>query len=194
MYQHWYVLENQEDSMLGGIKTRTARLALATAAIGVATALLSPMQAASAATSVPSRCPVEANYTVTHNYGNVQVPVGAPQANYNGTTSNEVSDFSAQVSGTVGFSYTASGSVSASVVVADVSAAVGYTVSISLTATLGNTVHVTAGPGRTAHAQYGVYRLETAGEYVVTQPTCAATTTAATTWSPHYVGWYTWLS
>ena len=178
--------------MYGGSNTRSRRLAVVAAVVGAL--CLVPMTSASAAEQVPSRCPAETNYTVTHIYGDVIFPVGAPQANRNGTPYNQVSDFSAEVSGTVTFSYSASTAVSASVVVADVSATVGYSLSLSLTAKLGNTVHVTAGPGRTAHAQYGVYRLETVGNYVVTQPTCAGTTTVATAWSPHYVGWLTWLS
>ena len=178
--------------MYGGNNTRSRRLAVVAAA--VCALGLVPMTTASAAEQAPSRCPSETNYTVTHNYGDVIVPIGAPQANTNYTPYNQVSDFSAEVSGTVTFTYNASTAVSASVVVADVSATVGYSLSLSLTAKLGNTVHVTAGPGRTAHAQYGVYRLKTVGNYVVTQPTCAATTTVATAWSPHFVGWLSWVS
>ncbi|QKW23974.1 hypothetical protein HUT16_37210 [Kitasatospora sp. NA04385] len=178
---------------------RTAAL-LATAATLAGTILCAPAAFAVGPHQTPDPtqegrvCPYQDWYDGIVNQGKSIVPVGASQANYNGTSHDATSTFSAQVSGTVSYTVSASMSVSIGTIIADASATVGVSLSTSLTASLGNSTTVTASPGQTAHATYGVWRLQTYGTYHVIREDCSSSVGGVTAYSPWYVGWNTWVS
>jgi hypothetical protein len=53
---------------------------------------------------------------------------------------------------------------------------------------------VTANPGQTAFATYGVWRRRSLGTYVITNSNCTTTSASLTAWSPFFVGWNTWTA
>jgi hypothetical protein len=169
------------------------RAATVVAALVAALSLLqTPL--AEAAPARPMACAPDTYYDHIVNHGDVLVVVGPAQANYNGTTSNQTNRFSSEVSGTISFAATASVSVSGTIVAAAISGTLSITTTLTLVATLGNEVSFISAPHTTAHAEYGVWRLKTTGSYEKTQPNCSTLAYATTAWSPHYVGWYTWIS
>jgi hypothetical protein len=167
-----------------------------TAIVAGVLAALALVQAPTAQAAVrrPMQCPPDIYYGNIVDHGDVMSPVGAAQANYNGTNSTQINRFSSQVSGTITFTATASVSVSGGVVDAAIQGTFGITTSLSLTATIGNEVTFNSAPRTTAHAEFGVWRLKTTGTYSKVQPTCTTLNYATTAYSPHYVGWYTWIS
>ncbi|WP_104817844.1 hypothetical protein [Kitasatospora sp. MMS16-BH015] len=173
---------------------RKAVLIVATAS--AAATFLSAPTAIAAGSAVPgpnvNHCNYEAWYDGISNQGRTLFGVGPTQANYNGTSHDATSTFSAQISGTVGMTINASVSADAGIVLARASASTGVSLSASLTASLGNSTTVTTSPGRTAYATYGVWRLQTYGTYHVNREDCSSTATGLTAFSPWYVGWNTW--
>jgi hypothetical protein len=166
------------------------RAATVVAALVAALSLLqSPL-----AEAAPASCAPDTYYDHIVNHGDVLAVVGAAQANYNGTSSNQTNRFWSEVSGTVSFAATASVSVSGTIVAAAIQGTLSITTTLTLQATLGNEVSFVSAPHTTAHAEYGVWRLKTTGSYEKTQPNCSTLAYATTAWSPHYVGWFTWIS
>jgi len=150
--------------------------------------------AAQAAVERPMSCPGDIYYGNIVDYGNIMSPVGASQANFNGTNTTLANHFTSQVTGTVTFTATASVSVSGGVVDAAIQGTFGITTSLALTATIGNEITFDSAPRTTAHAEFGVWRLKTTGTYTKVQPQCTTLNYATTAYSPRYVGWYTWIS
>ena len=159
----------------------------------LATLAIVQAPAAQAALEHPMSCPADVYYGNIVKHGDVMSPVGAAQANYNGTHTTLLSRFTSQVTGTITFTATASVSVSGGVVDAAIAGTFGITTSLALTATIGNELSFSSTPRTTAHAQFGVWRLETTGTYPKVQRTCTTLNYATTAFSPHYVGWYTWI-
>ncbi|MFC9927139.1 hypothetical protein [Streptomyces sp. NPDC127190] len=102
-------------------------------------------------------------------------------------------DFTAEVSGTVGVAYSGELTTKISTMVAEVNLKYGISISMSITAKLGNVVHVkNVPPGRTVHAQYGVWRRKFSGLAYWEHHTCYLTKNNVTGYGPLHVGWYTW--
>ncbi|MFI5534493.1 hypothetical protein ACIA8O_38760 [Kitasatospora sp. NPDC051853] len=174
------------------------KLALLLAAATTATTLLSAPAALAAdagdATEDGVYCKYEEWYDNISNQGKVMAAVGPSQANYNGTSRDATSTFAAQVSGTVSATFSSSLTGEINGLVTKASATVGVQLQTSMTASLGNSTTVTAGPGQTAHATYGVWRLQTYGTFHIVRQDCTSSTAGMTLWSPWYVGWNTWVS
>ncbi|MEV0735245.1 hypothetical protein AB0I51_04625 [Streptomyces sp. NPDC050549] len=99
--------------------------------------------------------------------GKYHFAVGAGQSNYNGTHEKQDMDFTATQ-----FS---------------------VTLHASVTAELGNAVHVkNVPPGKTVHAQCGVWRRKFTGIAYYQHHTCYLTHNNVTGYGPMCVGWYTW--
>lgn len=125
--------------------------------------------------------------------GKYHFAVGAGQSNYNGTHEKQDMDFTAKVSGTVGASFSGQITTKVSAVLAEVSTQFSVTLHASVTAELGNAVHVkNVPPGKTVHAQYGVWRRKFTGTAYYQHHTCYLTHNNVTGYGPMYVGWYTW--
>lgn len=125
--------------------------------------------------------------------GKYHKAVGASQSNYNGTNEKEDMDFTAEVSGTVGASFTGQIATKVDAVLAEVSAQYSVTLQASITAKLGNVVHVKAvPPHKTVHAKYGVWRRKFTGTAYYQHHTCYLTKNHVTGYGPMHVGWYTW--
>ncbi|MFJ8094714.1 hypothetical protein [Streptomyces griseofuscus] len=141
------------------------------------------------------RCEVERVYTPTYKGGDHHKGVGAPQANTNNTSHSATSTFTAEVSGTVGVSYSGSLSVSANAMIGKIEAKYDVSLSASMTAKLGNSMSISTPAHKITHASYGVYRLRTQGtSYVITENCKTTTKSTVTSYTPHYVGWYIWES
>jgi hypothetical protein len=104
--------------------------------------------AAQAALARPNSCPADVYYGNIVNYGDALSPVGASQANDNGTNTTQVNRFSSQATGPITFTATASVSVSGGVVDAAIQGTFGITTSLSLTATIGNEISFDSAPAR----------------------------------------------
>ncbi|MGV9560920.1 hypothetical protein [Streptomyces sp. NPDC003480] len=119
--------------------------------------------------------------------------IGPSQSNYNGSREKEDMDFTAEVSGTVGVSFSGEITTKVSDVVSEVNVKFGASISTSITAKLGNVVHVRdVPPHRTVHAQYGVWRRKFTGTAYWQHHTCYLTKNNVTGYGPLHVGWYTW--
>ncbi|GIH28447.1 hypothetical protein Aph01nite_67570 [Acrocarpospora phusangensis] len=119
-------------------------------------------------------------------YSNNHKAVGPAQSNHNGTSSKATMTFTATVSGTVGFTHNATLTLQAGRVIAEGEVATGVNLSASLTASLGNSVTVTARPRSTVSAKYGVWRKKIIGRYTI----CMVRSQVITGWTPWKVGWY----
>ncbi|MER5596940.1 hypothetical protein [Streptomyces sp. NPDC002265] len=125
--------------------------------------------------------------------GKYHQAVGASQSNYNGIHENEDMDFTAEVSGTVGASFTGQITTKVSTVLAEVSEQCSVTLHASVTAKLGNVIHVkNVPPNKTVYAQYGVWRRKFTGTTYYQRHTCRLTANHVTGYGPMHVGWYTW--
>ncbi|MFD8810402.1 hypothetical protein ACFV23_02600 [Streptomyces sp. NPDC059627] len=141
------------------------------------------------------RCEVERVYTPTYKGGDHHKGIGAPQANTNNTSHTATSTFTAEVSGTVGVTYTGHLSVSVEAMIGKIEAKWDLSLSASMTTKLGNAMSVPTPAHTTTHASYGVYRVRTQGtSYVITENCKISSKSTVTSYTPHYVGWYIWES
>ncbi|MGW3312099.1 hypothetical protein ACWDG9_36580 [Streptomyces sp. NPDC001073] len=134
-------------------------------------------------------------YWPTHLGGRYIRAIGAPQSNYNGTSSKESSTFSAEASGTVGISFSGSLKVTLSELVSRQEATFGVNLSASLTAKLGNSVTASIPAHKTLNAKYGVWRRRVTGTSYYVYSNCESSKPSTiVSYTPYTVGWYTWLS
>ncbi|MPY31948.1 hypothetical protein FNH09_11820 [Streptomyces adustus] len=99
----------------------------------------------------------------------------------------------AEVSGTVGASFTGQITTKVSTALAEASEQHSVTLLASVTAKLGNVIHVkNVPPNKTAYAQYGVWRRKFTGTANYQHHTCRLTSNHVTGYGPMHVGWYTW--
>ncbi|MET7686027.1 hypothetical protein [Streptomyces sp. NPDC005423] len=141
------------------------------------------------------RCEVSRVYTPTYKGGDHHKGVGAPNANANNTSHTAKSTFTAEVTGTVGVTYTGHLSVSMEAMIGKVEAKWDLSLSASMTAKLGNSISVDTPAHKMTHATYGVYRVRTQGTSYVVAENCKITSkSTVTSYTPHYVGWYIWES
>ncbi|MER5836354.1 hypothetical protein ABT116_37445 [Streptomyces sp. NPDC002130] len=121
--------------------------------------------------------------------------IGPLQSNYNGTSHNESTTFTAEASGTVGISLTGSLKVSLNELVSRQEATYGINLSASLTAKLGNSVTATIPSHKTVSAKYGVWRRRITGTSFYLYSNCThSTSSTVVSYTPYTVGWYTWQS
>ncbi|GGN34048.1 hypothetical protein GCM10011578_074480 [Streptomyces fuscichromogenes] len=140
-------------------------------------------------------CDRESIYKPTSLGGRYIHAIGPYQSNYNGTSNNETTTFSAEATGTVGISLSGSLKVSLNELVSRQEATYGINFSASLTAKLGNSITATIPPHKTVSAKYGVWRRKITGTSYILYSNC--TTSAKSTiisYTPYTVGWYTWQS
>ncbi|MFE9093042.1 hypothetical protein [Streptomyces sp. NPDC007264] len=138
-------------------------------------------------------CDRRAVYAPTYKGGDQHKGVGAPQANTNNTSHTAKSTFTAEVSGTVGVTYSGHLSVSVESMIAKIEAKYDVSLSASLTAKLGNAISVDTPAHKITHAKYGVYRLRNQGTSYVIYSNCQTSAkNTVTSYTPHYVGWYIW--
>ncbi|WP_329254443.1 hypothetical protein [Streptomyces canus] len=118
---------------------------------------------------------------------------GPWQSNYNGTTHNETTTFTAEASGTAGISLTGSVKVSANELIARQEATYGINFSLSLTAKLGNSVNAIIPPHKTVNGKYGVWRRRITGTSYILYSNCTRSASSTIiSYTPYTVGWYTW--
>lgn len=118
---------------------------------------------------------------------------GPWQSNYNGTTHNETTTFTAEASGTLGVSLTGSLKVSANELIARQEATYGINFSVSLTAKLGNSITAIIPPYKTINAKYGVWRRRITGTSYILYSNCTRSASSTIiSYTPYTVGWYTW--
>ncbi|MFC4508605.1 MULTISPECIES: hypothetical protein, partial [Streptomyces] len=107
----------------------------------------------------------------------------------------ETTTFTAEVSGTVGISYTGSLKVSLNALIESAESTYNISLSASLTAKLGNSVTATIPPHKTVSAKYGVWRRRITGTSYYVFPNCGhSTSSKIVSYTPYAVGWYTWQS
>ncbi|WP_157880901.1 hypothetical protein [Streptomyces griseoruber] len=138
-------------------------------------------------------CDRQTVYTPTYKGGDHHKGIGAQQANTNNTSHTAKSTFTAEVSGTVGVTFSGTLSTSVDVMIAKIETKYDVSLSASLTARLGNSISVDTPPHKITHATYGVYRLRNQGKSYVIYSNCQTSAkSTVTSYTPHYVGWYIW--
>ncbi|MFI2432222.1 hypothetical protein [Streptomyces sp. NPDC018693] len=121
--------------------------------------------------------------------------VGATLSNTNRTSRTITSQFTSEVSGTVGVSVTAGLTVSVNTMLTKIEGKYDVNLHASLTAKLGNNVTASTPPGKTTNAKYGVYRLKNTGTSYKIYDNCQTSAKKTiTSYSPLKVGWYVWES
>jgi hypothetical protein len=137
--------------------------------------------------------PTKNVYKPTANHGKVHAGVGAPQANYNGTSRTARSWFKSEVGGEVGISVTGELKVSGSVMLAEIEGKYGIDLSAKMTAKIGNEIQIDTPPRKTTYGKYGVWRLKNTGTSYTIYSNCRTSAkSTVTSHTPWYVGWYLW--
>ncbi|MGW1801698.1 hypothetical protein ACWCQN_38720 [Streptomyces sp. NPDC001984] len=141
------------------------------------------------------RCEVDSVYRPTSLGGRYIHAIGPYQSNYNNTSSNATTTFTAEATGTVGISLSGSLKVSLNELVSRQEATYGITLSASLTAKLGNSITATIPPHKTVSAKYGVWRRRITGTSYYVYSNCKTSTpSTVVSYTPYTVGWYIWQS
>jgi hypothetical protein len=132
-------------------------------------------------------------YKPTANHGRVHAPVGATQANYNGTSRTARSWFKSEAGGEIGISVSGEVKVSGNVMLAEIEGKYGVDLSAKLTVKIGNEMQVDTPPKKTTYGRYGVWRMKNTGTSYTIYSNCKtspkSTVISHTPWT---VGWYLW--
>ncbi|WP_146132649.1 hypothetical protein [Streptomyces solincola] len=132
-------------------------------------------------------------YVPTANKGKVHKPIGAQQANYNGTSRTARSWFKSEASGEVGVEISGELKVGVSPMIASIEGKYGVNLSAKLSVKVGNEIQVDTPPRKTTYAKYGVWRMKNTGTSYVIYSNCRTSAkSTVTSHTPWHVGWYLW--
>ncbi len=168
-------------------------LTAAPIAVVVLLGLAAPAQAADPDGDVkPLACVEEHSYASISNKGQTHFRLGPGYQNYNGTSSTATVTLTATVGGTVSWSASTSLAVKGSVLVVEAEGTLGLNLSTSLTASVTNSIRVTARAKTTVYGDYGVWRQKVYGNYGILYPSCNSQSAWVTSYLPARVGWNVW--
>jgi hypothetical protein len=150
--------------------------------------------AAPAAVAAYPTCGAGWVYTDVTRYPKKMRVLMGPFAYENDSPNPQTFSLTKYVSGTVSFSASAEGSVSAGVIIAKVEAKFGVNVSLSKTVAATLSASMKVDPHRTGHLAFGVWRFVSTGHYYYLRENCTIGTDRGyiRTYSPWYVGFRAW--
>jgi hypothetical protein len=154
------------------------------------------MAPASARRSLTCRYVYGWKYTSISKVSDEHVRVTDLYRNYNGTSSNATVTFTAQETGTVGYSISIGAKAQAGVILASAETSLNINFSYSLSTTYGNAMTITVPPRYYAYGQYGVWRTYIKGRYYYLNSNCSIGTDYGWVYArlPKSKGWKTWTS
>ncbi|WP_189780756.1 hypothetical protein [Streptomyces capitiformicae] len=121
--------------------------------------------------------------------------IGPAQGNFNSGTHPAKSRFIAEAGGEVGIAVSGELKVSASAMVGEIEKKFGVELSFKMNAKIGNWIEVKTPPGKTTHAQYGVWRMKNTGTSYIIYSNCKTSPKKTiTSYAPWHVGWHIWES
>lgn len=171
-------------------------LRFAVAGAVAATALLTALPGAQAATNSPDHPVCNAGWEYNPVYvGEAHVGRGPVFKNHNGTSHNAMATFTSTTTGTVTYSITASATFKIDVILAGAQATVDVGLQLAHAYAEGDQMSITVPAHKYGYGQYGAWRSEFQGYYEWVNGVCEAShKDYITAWIPQKSsGWDTWV-